>query len=469
MPMQTETLTPATEVSDIPKLVAKLRDAFESGRTRPIERRRRQLQRMKAMLEEREADFLDALAADLGKPRLEGWASDIAIVIDEIEHALHHLAGWMKPERVWTPLVQRPGRATVRPEPFGVALVIAPWNYPVHLLLLPMVGALAAGNVVVGKPSEVSAHTSAVLACLVPEYLDPDGVAIVEGGVTETQALLAERFDYIFYTGNGRVGRIVMEAAAKHLTPVTLELGGKSPVIVDAAANVEVAARRIAFGKFLNAGQTCIAPDYVLVARARQEELVEQIGRAIRDFYGPDPATSPDYARIVNDAHFRRLEQLLPSGTPAVGGETRAEERYVAPTVLRDVEPGSAVMTDEIFGPILPVVPVTDVDEAIRFVNERDRPLALYVFSESDAVQERVLEQTSSGGACVNATVMHVAVPDLPFGGVGASGMGAYHGKAGFDVFSHRKSVLVKPTRLDPKLAYPPYTKLKERIIRRFL
>jgi aldehyde dehydrogenase (NAD+) len=469
MQMQTETLRPATDASENPKRVAKLRDVFESGRTRPVEWRRRQLQRMKAMLEEREADFLDALAADLGKPRLEGWASDIAVVINEIDYALRHLAGWMKPERVWTPLAQRPGRATVRPEPFGVALVIAPWNYPVHLLLLPMVGALAAGNAVVGKPSEVSAHTSAALARLVPEYLDPDGVAIVEGGVTETQALLAERFDYVFYTGNGRVGRVVMEAAAKHLTPVTLELGGKSPVIVDAAANVEVAARRIAFGKFLNAGQTCIAPDYVLVARARHEDLVEQIGRAIREFYGSDPAASPDYARIVNDAHFRRLDELLTGGTPVIGGETRADERYVAPTVLRDVAPDAPVMTEEIFGPILPVVPVTDVDEAIRFVNERDRPLALYFFSESDAVQERVLEQTSSGGACVNATVMHVAVPDLPFGGVGASGMGSYHGKASFDVFSHRKSVLVKPTRLDPKLAYPPYTKLKERIIRRFL
>src|SRR6266508_2771653 len=469
MSMQTETLTPATDAAQIPKLVEKLRDAFESGRTRPIEWRRRQLQRMKAMLEEREADFLDALAADLGKPRLEGWASDIAIVINEIEHALHHLAGWMKPERVWTPLVQRPGRATVRPEPFGVALVIAPWNYPVHLLLLPMVGALAAGNSVVGKPSEVSAHTSAALARLVPEYLDPECVTIVEGGVTETQALLAERFDYVFYTGNGRVGRIVMEAAAKHLTPVTLELGGKSPVIVDDAANVEVAARRIAFGKFLNAGQTCIAPDYVLVQQTRQEELVQQIGRAIRDFYGPDPAASPDYARIVNDAHFRRLEALLAGSTPAIGGETRAAERYVAPTILRDVDPDSAVMAEEIFGPILPVLPVADTDEAIRFVNERDRPLALYVFSESGAVQERVLAETSSGGACVNATVLHVALPELPFGGVGPSGMGAYHGKASFDVFSHRKSVLVKSTRVDPKLAYPPYTKGKERLIRRFL
>jgi aldehyde dehydrogenase (NAD+) len=467
--MPTQTLTPATEPSQIPELIANLRGTFETGRTRPIEWRRAQLRRLKAMLEEREGDLLDALAADLGKPRLEGWASDIAIVINEIEHTLRHLAGWMKPEKVWTPLAQRPGRASIHREPLGVVLVIAPWNYPVQLLLSPMVGALAAGNCVVGKPSEVAAHTSAVLARIVPEYLDPDCVAIVEGGVSETQALLAERFDHIFYTGNGRVGQVVMEAAAKHLTPVTLELGGKSPTIVDDDANLDVAARRIAFGKFLNAGQTCIAPDYVLVARAREKELVERIGRAVSDFYGPDPAQSPDYARIVNDAHFRRLEALLAGGTPAVGGETRAAERYIAPTVLRDVAPDSPVMADEIFGPILPVLPVADADEAIRFVNERARPLALYVFSESHAVQERVLAETTSGGACVNATVMHVAVPELPFGGVGPSGMGSYHGKASFDVFGHRKSVLSKPTRLDPKIGYPPYTKAKERIIRRFL
>jgi aldehyde dehydrogenase (NAD+) len=467
--MQTQTPTPATDATQVTNVVARLRDGFDSGRTRPLESRARQLRRMKTMLEEREAEFLDALAADLGKPRLEGWATDLGIVINEIDHALRHLAGWMRPERVWTPLAQRPGRAAIHREPFGVVLVIAPWNYPVHLLLLPMVGALAAGNAAVGKPSEVTANTSAALARIVPEYLDRDCIAIVEGGVPETQALLAERLDYVFYTGNGRVGRVVMEAAAKHLTPVTLELGGKSPVIVDDAANIEVAARRIAFGKFLNAGQTCIAPDYVLVARDRGDELVQQIGRAIRDFYGPDPAASPDYARIVNDAHFRRLEKLLADGTPAVGGGTRAEERYIAPTVLRDVSPDAEVMTEEIFGPILPVLSVADADEAIEFVNERDKPLALYLFSESDTVQRRVLERTSSGGACVNATMMHVTVPELPFGGVGPSGMGAYHGKAGFDVFSHRKSVLVKSTRLDPKLAYPPYTKVKERLVRRFL
>lgn len=464
-----QTLTPATSPSQVPDLVAKLRERFDSGHTRSVEWRREQLRRLKTLLQEGENDLLDALAADLGKPRLEGWATDIGIVINEVEYALRHLAAWMKPERVWTPVAQRPGRATIRREPAGVALVIAPWNYPVHLLLLPMVGALAAGNCVVGKPSEVTSNTSAALARLVPQYLDPTCVAIVEGGVPETQALLAERFDHIFYTGNGRVGRVVMEAAAKHLTPVTLELGGKSPTIVDDDVNVDVAARRIAFGKFLNAGQTCVAPDYLLVSRGRVDELVERIGRAIHDFYGADPAGSPDYARIVNDAHFRRLEKLLSGGKPVIGGETRPGERYIAPTVLRDVDPESAVMTEEIFGPILPVLPVSGVDEAIRFVNDRDRPLSLYVFSNSSTIQERVLAETTSGGACVNATVMHVAVPELPFGGVGASGIGAYHGKASFDVFSHRKSVLSKPTRPDPKIAYPPYTKLKERLIRRFL
>jgi aldehyde dehydrogenase (NAD+) len=466
--MQTEPLTPTTEPSRIPKLVADLRETFDTGRTRPIEWRREQLHRLKAMLEEREGDFLDALAADLGKPRLEGWATDIGIVVAEAEHTLRHLAGWVKPERVWTPLAQRPGRATIHPEPVGVVLVIAPWNYPVHLLLLPMVGALAAGNCIVGKPSEVTASTSATIARVVPQYLDPSCVAIVEGGVPETQALLAERFDHIFYTGNGRVGRVVMEAAAKHLTPVTLELGGKSPAIVDDDVKLDVAARRIAFGKYLNAGQTCVAPDYVLVSESRIDDLVEGIRTAIRDFYGADPAASSDYARIVNQQHFGRLEGLLASGTPVIGGETRPGERYIAPTVLQDVDPDSPVMAEEIFGPILPVLPVAGIDEAIRFVNDRDRPLALYVFSESHAAQDRVLAETSSGGACVNATVMHVAVPQLPFGGVGTSGMGAYHGKESFDVFTHRKSVLAKPTRPDPRLAYPPYTKWKERLIRRF-
>ncbi|HUF83422.1 MAG TPA: aldehyde dehydrogenase family protein [Acidimicrobiia bacterium] len=464
-----QTLTPDTTTTDLGAVVSRLRSTFESGRTRPLSWRREQLRRMKKMLKEREDDLLGALDADLGKPRLEAWASDIAIVVNEIDQALKHLKSWAKPEKVWTPLAQRPGKSRVEREPLGVALVIAPWNYPVQLLLSPMVGAIAAGNCVIGKPSEVSAHTSATLARLVPDYLDPDAVAIVEGGVPETQALLGERFDHVFYTGNGQVGRIVMEAAARHLTPVTLELGGKSPVIVTADADLDVAARRVTWGKFLNAGQTCIAPDYALVAREVEEPFVERVAEVVGEFYGADPKTSPDYARIVNDRHFRRVATLLRDGTPALGGETDAEQRYIAPTVLRDVAADSPVMGEEIFGPVLPILPVADVDEAVEFVNERDRPLALYVFSGSSATQKEVLERTTSGGVGINATVLHVAVPGLPFGGVGASGMGAYHGRTGFETFSHRRGVLAKSTRVDPAFAYPPYTKRKQRILRRFL
>jgi aldehyde dehydrogenase (NAD+) len=464
-----QALRPDPTATDFSALAGSLRQAFATGRTRPLKWRRTQLKAMRAMLREHEDDFVAALASDLRKPPLEAWVSDIAIVVSEIEHALKHMRRWAKPERVWVPMAQRPGKARVHREPVGVALVIAPWNYPVQLLLCPMVAAIAAGNCVIGKPSEVSMHTSATLARLVPEYLDAECVAIVEGGVDETQALLAQQFDHIFYTGNGQVGRVVMEAAAKHLTPVTLELGGKSPVIVASDADLDVAARRVAWGKFLNAGQTCIAPDYALVARELEQPFVERIAQVVEEFYGPDPKASPDYARIVNDRHFRRLEALIGDGTAVLGGEVDAEQRYIAPTVLRDVSPDAPVMAEEIFGPLLPVLPVDDIDEAIQFVNERDRPLALYVFSGSGTVSDDVLARTTSGGAGVNATVLQVAVPDLPFGGVGPSGMGAYHGRAGFDTFSHRKAVLRKSARLDPKFAYPPYTKRKARILRRFL
>jgi aldehyde dehydrogenase (NAD+) len=460
---------PGTPDLDAAALVARLRSFFEAGRTRPLEWRRDQLKALRKMLTEREPELIAALAADLGKPRLEAWATDIGFVLNEIDHALKHLRRWAAPKRVRTPLVTKPARARLVPEPLGVVLVIAPWNYPVQLALAPMVGAIAAGNAVVLKPSEVTAATSEALAHFIPEYLDPEAIAVVEGAVAETKALLAERFDHIFYTGNGRVGRVVMEAASRHLTPVTLELGGKSPAIVDGSANLEVAARRIAWGKYLNAGQTCIAPDYVLVSRDQHDRLVELIRRAVFDFYGNDPKASPDYARIVNDNHFKRLSQLLDSGTAVVGGETDKATRYIAPTVLRDVAADAPVMQEEIFGPLLPVLAVDDVDEAIGFVNAHEKPLALYVFAGDKAVANRVVEQTSSGGACVNATLYHVAVPNLPFGGVGESGVGAYHGKASFGVFSHSKPVLKKSTRPDPDLAYPPYTDKKERLVRRFL
>ena len=452
----------STAKLDAPALVARLRATFASGRTRPLDWRRSQLKALRALLTERESELLDALSTDLGKPRLEAWATDIGFVINEIDHASKHLRRWTKPARVRTPMATKPSKARVVREPLGLVLIIAPWNYPVQLALSPLVGAIAAGNVAVLKPSEVASATSAVLARLLPEYLDPDAVAVVEGAVPETQALLAQRWDHIFYTGNGRVGRVVMEAATPHLTPVTLELGGKSPAIIDASANLEVAARRIAWGKFLNAGQTCIAPDYVLVARGLEDRFIELLRRCVFDFYGQDPKASPDFARIVNGAHFERLVKLLDSGTPAVGGDHDATTRYIAPTVLRDVTPESPVMQDEIFGPILPVIPIADAAEGIAFVNAREKPLALYVFASDASVVRTVLDGTSSGGVCVNATLFHVAVAELPFGGVGESGMGAYHGKASFDVFSHAKSVLKRGTRPDPALAYPPYTESKE-------
>jgi aldehyde dehydrogenase (NAD+) len=461
--------TSAPARPDVSATVARLRTTFESGRTRPLRWRRDQLEALRAMLVEREADLLAALKADLGKPPTEAWATDVGFVISEITHALRHLRAWSRPERVWAPMVTRPASARIVREPVGVALVIAPWNYPVQLLLSPLVGALAAGNCAVGKPSEVAPATSAALAELLPKYLDTDAVAVVEGGVAETQALLAERFDYIFYTGNGRVGRIVMEAAARHLTPVTLELGGKSPVIVDDDADLAVAARRIAWGKYLNAGQTCIAPDYALVVKSREDQFVEHVRRAIFDFYGADPKASPDYGRIVNDQHLRRLAGLLEGGEPTVGGGVDGADRYVAPTVLQRVRDDAPVLQDEIFGPILPVLPVDDVDAAVAYVNSHEKPLALYLFTRSHATRERVLDQTTSGGVAVNATMYQVAVPGLPFGGVGPSGMGAYHGKASFDTFSHAKSVLRKPGKPDPALGYPPYTATKDRLIRRFL
>jgi aldehyde dehydrogenase (NAD+) len=458
-----------TPVQDIPDVVKRLRATFASGRTRTPDWRREQLSNLERMLREREHDLAGAINHDLGRAATEAYATEVGFVGAEVQHARRNLDRWMKPERVWTPVVLQPGRARVHREPVGVVLVIGPWNYPVQLVLAPLVGAIAAGNCAVLKPSETAPHSSDVLARLVPEYLDADAVAVVEGGVPETTALLAERFDHIFYTGNGTVGRIVMQAAAQHLTPVTLELGGKSPAIVDRHADLDVAARRIAWGKYVNAGQTCVAPDYVLVDAALEEPLLHRLRDTVSKFYGPDPQQSPDYARIVNDAHFSRLDGLARDGEIVYGGQRDAASRYFAPTALRNVPVEAPIMREEIFGPLLPVIPVPDITAAIDFVNEREKPLALYVFSESQAVQERVVEETTSGGVAVNATMMHLAVPELPFGGIGPSGMGAYHGRASFETFSHRKSVLAKSTKVDPDLAYPPYTRLKDAILRRFL
>ncbi|MFD4408225.1 aldehyde dehydrogenase family protein [Streptomyces sp. NPDC058476] len=427
-------------------VVSRLRAAFRSGRTKPVEWRTHQLRRLREMLTEHGEDLAAALHADLGKSSTEAFRTEINFTVREIDHTLEHLDGWLRPESAPVPAhLGDDASAWTQYDPLGVVLVIAPWNYPLQLLLTPLLGALAAGNAVVAKPSELAPATSDVVARLLPRYLDTEAVAVVEGGIPETTALLAERFDHIFYTGNGTVGRIVMRAAAEHLTPVALELGGKSPAFVDRDADLAVVADRLARGKFLNAGQTCVAPDYVLTDPETARALEPELAQAVEALFGTEPRRSAEFGRIVNERHFERLSSLLDSGRTVTGGDSDRATKYIAPTVLADVDPKAPVMREEIFGPILPIVTVADLDEAIGFINDRDKPLALYVFTESDTTRERIAAETSSGGLGFGLPLAHLTVSDLPFGGVGESGMGSYHGRYSIETFSHRKAVLEKP------------------------
>lgn len=457
------------------KTVAAAREVFNGGSTKALAWRLRHLKAMNQMLTDHRDDFTAALAADLGKHPAEAWLTEVGFLTAEISHTIKHLESWLKPRKASVPLALQPAQATTVLEPLGVVLVIAPWNYPIQLLLAPMIGALAAGNTVVGKPSEMTPASSAALARWVPEYL-AGAVSIVEGGVAETTELLEERFDHIFYTGNGRVGRIVMTAAAKNLTPVTLELGGKSPVYVDESVDMIAAARRIAWGKFMNAGQTCVAPDYVLGTDAALAKLAQELPLAIEDLYGAEPAHSLAYGRIINDDAFERISGLLAedlahdAGSSLVsGGDTDASTRYIAPTVIH-VDAQAQLMESEIFGPVLPLVTVASAAEAIEFINERDKPLALYVFSDDKGVRQDFLEQTSSGALAFGVPMAHLSVPGLPFGGVGESGMGSYHGHHSVETFSHHKAVLDKPLSPDTlSLIYPPFGSFKQQIIKRFV
>ena len=451
--------------------IAAMRQPVSDGATRPRSWRLEQLDRLERAIAERRDAVLKALASDLGKPPVEAYFELVAVQ-QEIQLVRSRLRRWMAPRAVGLPVFLQPGRAEVIREPLGCVLVIGPWNYPFLLSLQPLVSALAAGNTVVLKPSEHAPATSALIADLISAAFPPTTVQVVQGDGPVAQALLQERFDHIFFTGGERVGRLVMEAAARHLTPVTLELGGKSPAVVLRDADLEVSARRLVWGKCLNAGQTCIAPDYLLVDEAVETPLIERLGERISQCFGDDPLASDDLGCLVNQAQFERLHALLEGarsrGQVLFGGQSDASRRRIAPTLIQVDSLDDPLMHEELFGPLLPVLRVNDLNEAIERINQRPKPLALYLFSKQRDAQQQILERTSSGGVCFNDVVMHVSVPDLPFGGVGNSGMGNYHGEAGFRTFSHERSVLRRPFRLDVPFRYPPYAG-KLPLVRRLL
>ena len=452
---------------DVAAIVRSLRAAFDSGLTRDMAWRQGQLAALEQMMVENEAEIAEALKADLGKPFGEACTAEIDFTRKEAAHARKHLRRWSRPQQAGTPLSIQPGKSAVEATPYGVALIVGAWNYPFQLVLGPLVGAIAAGNCAIIKPSEMAARSSALLRRLAERYLDPRAFAVVEGDAEVSTDLLNQRFDLIFYTGGERVGRIVMAAAARHLTPVVLELGGQNPCIVDETADLAVAARRIVWGRFLNAGQICVAPDHVYVAASVEARLLDELKRAVATMFGPDPKQSPDYGRIINPRHTARLQALLADGRVVTGGEADVEACYIAPTILTEISAGAPVMAEEIFGPILPVLPYDSLDEPLAAINARSPALALYAFTRNKATADRIISSTRSGSATINDVVVFMANPDLPFGGVGASGMGAYHGRHSFETFSHRRAVLRRSFSLDASIRYPPFTKDKLALLRR--
>lgn len=445
------------------EMVSSMRAVFNTGRTRTFAWREAQLKKLLSLLDENSEKLTAALHADLHKHKLEAHLMELAITRNDTILYLNNLREWMKPQKVQKELINKFDDAYIRYEPYGVALIIGAWNYPVQLTLLPIAGAIAAGNCVILKPSEMAPKVAAVLEELIPRYLDPECIKVVNGGVPETQALLAERFDIIFYTGNTAVAKIVMGAAAKYVTPVILELGGKSPAFIDEGVDLNATTRRLVWGKFCNSGQTCIAPDYVMCTPATQEKLLEKLKEVLEEFYSADPQKSDSYGRIINARHFARVKKLMEGSTVALGGQADENDLYIAPTVFRDVKLTDPVMQDEIFGPLMPIVPVRDHQEAVSIINGREKPLALYVFSNNKDVVRTLKESTSSGAFVVNDTMVHAGVSSLPFGGVGNSGLGSYHGKFTFDAFSHKRACLEKSLGLESvnSLRYPPYTEKK--------
>ncbi len=448
------------------QIVEKQRRFFNAGQTKQLAIRKVALKRLYAGIKNKENEILFALKQDLGRSYTESYMTEIGMALTEIRYILENMDEWAKATSVKTPLFHLPAKSAVYKEPFGVVLIMAPWNYPFLLCMLPLIGAISAGNCAVVKPSEYAPATAAVVEELLRQCFSSKYVTAVQGDVKINQQLLEQKFDYIFFTGSTEVGKIVMQKAAQHLTPVCLELGGKSPCIVDETANIAIAARRIAFGKFLNAGQTCIAPDYVWVHSSVKDEFLAEMQRSIKKFYGREPISNAAFPRIVNHKHFYRLEKMLMEDKAVIGGRTDVENLAIEPTVLLPQSTQSACMQQEIFGPILPVFTYEKIETVINFVNDNSKPLALYLFTENKAVKKRILTECSFGGGCINDTVSHFVTSNLPFGGVGGSGMGRYHGKNSFDCFSNHKSVMEKATCFDLKARYHPYGKAKKALAR---
>ncbi|HHO1565039.1 TPA: aldehyde dehydrogenase, partial [Staphylococcus aureus] len=432
---------------------------FNTQQTKDISFRKEQLKKLSKAIKSYESDILEALYTDLGKNKVEAYATEIGITLKSIKNARKELKNWTKTKNVDTPLYLFPTKSYIKKEPYGTVLIIAPFNYPFQLVFEPLIGAIAAGNTAIIKPSELTPNVARVIKRLINETFDANYIEVIEGGIEETQTLIHLPFDYVFFTGSENVGKIVYQAASENLVPVTLELGGKSPVIVDETANIKVASERICFGKFTNAGQTCVAPDYILVHESVKDDLITALSKTLREFYGQNIQQSPDYGRIVNLKHYHRLTSLLNSAQMNIvfGGHSDEDERYIEPTLLDHVTNDSAIMQEEIFGPILPILTYQSLDEAIAFIHQRPKPLSLYLFSEDENATQRVINELSFGGGAINDTLMHLANPKLPFGGVGASGMGRYHGKYSFDTFTHEKSYIFKSTRLESGVHLPPY------------
>ena len=446
-----------TSQQEIKTIVETQRAFFRSGETLSLKFRQRALCALSKAMKLWESRIAEALWKDLHKSYEEAYMTELSIVLGEIDNHLHHLKRWMTPKRVGTPLKMMPSQSKVVAEPLGCTLIMAPWNYPVQLLLNPLVGAISAGCTAVLKPSPYVPYTSKVMEEMIKETFRSEYIAVVQGNREVNTALLEERYDLIFFTGSPQLGRTVMRTASENLTPVVLELGGKSPCIVDKDANIAMAARRIAWGKSLNAGQTCIAPDYLLVHEDVKKQLIDALKKEFTHLHGPNPKEAKHFVRIVNERAFDRLVSYIDGANVVMGGEYDRSERYISPTIIDNVDVNSPIMQEEIFGPIFPIVTFQSTDEAIDFVVNREKPLALYYFSESRKNIRRVLKHTSSGGTCINDTIMHIANEKLPFGGVGASGMSAYHGKESFDVFSHHRAVVTTTTRLDLPFRYMPY------------